>query len=86
MCDYEQAMKYYNEVLNEKLKYEPSNHPNIAETYEAIGGVYHKKGEYDKAIEMYDRSIELRRRIHEEDHPDLQGIVSTRNCLQTFVE
>ena len=86
MGDYEQAMKYYNEVLNEKLKYEPSNHPNIAESYEAIGGVYHKKGEYDKAIEMYDRSIELRRRIHEENHPHLESIVSTRNCLQTFVE
>ena len=86
MRDYEQAMKYYNEVLEDKLKYEPLNHPNIAEIYEQIGGVYHKKGEYDKAIEMYDRSIELRRKIHEENHPHLESIVSTRNCLRTFVE
>jgi len=41
--DYEQAMKYYNEALNIKLKYEPLNDPNIADSYELLGGLYHKK-------------------------------------------
>jgi tetratricopeptide (TPR) repeat protein len=39
MHDYEQAMKYYNEALNVKLKYEPLNDPNIAASYELLGGL-----------------------------------------------
>ncbi|CAF3341436.1 unnamed protein product [Rotaria socialis] len=86
MRNYEQALKYYNDALNAKLKYEPLNDPNVADSYELIGGVFHKKGDYIKAIEMYDKSIEIRRFRQLESHPDVQSIMSLRNCLKKTVE
>jgi tetratricopeptide (TPR) repeat protein len=86
MCDYEQAMRYYNEALNAKVKSESLNDPNIAESYELMGGLYHKKGDYIKAIEMYDKAIEIRRQIQPEYHPAIESIVSLRNSLQEYTE
>jgi tetratricopeptide (TPR) repeat protein len=79
-------MKYCTEELNVKLKYEPQNDPSIASSYELIAGLYHRKGEYVKAIEMYDKAIEIRRCIQPESHPDIESIVYTRNSLQEYTE
>lgn len=41
-----------------------------ADCYAAIGLVYQNKGDYDKAIECGDRSLEIRLKVLGPDHPD----------------
>ncbi|CAF1495001.1 unnamed protein product [Rotaria sp. Silwood1] len=67
MRDYEQALKYYNDALNTKLKYEPLNDPTIVESYEFIAAL----NGHDMVVrEIISRSankaklIELEGRVH----------------------
>ena len=34
-----------------------SNHPNMAISYNSKGGIYFIKGEYDKALDYYNKSL-----------------------------
>lgn len=74
MYDYDQAIKYYNDGLEAKLK------------YELLRRLYHHKREYVKAIETYDKAIKIRRRVQSESHTTLESIVYTRNALQEYVQ
>ncbi|CAF4748531.1 unnamed protein product [Rotaria sp. Silwood1] len=67
MRDYEQALKYYNDALNTKLKYEPLNDPTIVESYEFIAAL----NGHDMVVrEIISRSankaklVELEGRVH----------------------
>ncbi|UJR12728.1 hypothetical protein I4U23_016902 [Adineta vaga] len=44
---YHDILRCYDVIaLNAKLKYEPTNDPNVAESYELIGGLYHQNLEF----------------------------------------
>ena len=46
------------------------NHPDTAITYSNIGSVYTNKGEYDLALEKYDKSLNIKMATVGENHPD----------------
>ena len=37
----------------------PPNHPDLATSYNNIGLVYDRMGEYEKALASYERSLEI---------------------------
>ncbi|CAF1167451.1 unnamed protein product, partial [Didymodactylos carnosus] len=49
----------------------PSNHPSLATTYNNIGLVHDEKGEYDKALENYERTLEIELKSLPSNHPSL---------------
>ena len=57
-------------------------HPDIATSYHNIGLAWSDKGEKDKALNSYQKCLEMQLKILEEDHPDL--VTSYFNIGDTF--
>ena len=45
--DYDKALEYYNKSLAIRLNALGEKHPDVADSYNNIGMVYHAKGDYD---------------------------------------
>ena len=46
------------------------DHPDTATTYNNIAGVYYAKGDYDKALEYYEKDMKISESKLGKDHPD----------------
>ncbi|CAF4340334.1 unnamed protein product, partial [Rotaria sordida] len=68
---YNEAIKFYQKVLDIKEKTLPPNDPDLASSYNNIGAVYDNMGEYSKAFSSYERSLEIRKIALPPNHPDL---------------
>ena len=62
---------YYEKYLAIILKKLGFNHPDVATSYNNLGGVYYSKGNYDRAIEYYEKSLVIRLEKLDSNHPDL---------------
>ena len=67
----ESTQKHSNIMRNQSWKSLPPNHPDLATSYGNIGQVYSKMGEYSKALEYYEKSMEIQRKSLPPNHPDL---------------
>ena len=47
------------------------NHPNVAMNYNNIGGVYYNQGNYDQALEYYNKALKIYLAVFGENHPDV---------------
>ena len=47
-----------------------SEHPDVGSTYDGIGVVYAKKGDYAKAIEYSKKSFDMDLNLKGAEHPD----------------
>jgi len=47
------------------------NHPDVASSYNGLGLVYHRKGDYEKAISFYNKALYIRSNVFGEKHPDV---------------
>ena len=52
------------------MKSKGSEHPDVGSTYEGIGLVYAKKGDYAKAIEYSKKSFDIDLNLKGAEHPD----------------
>ena len=50
-----------------------------------IGNSYNKKGEYNKSLQSYMKSLQIKRQTLEEDHPDTSATINTIERLKTFI-
>ena len=57
-------MKIRSQVLGE-------NHPDMATSYNNIGNAYCNRGDYDKALEFYQKALKIRFQVLGENHPDV---------------
>lgn len=70
---------YYKEALNVNLRFaqlsEETNGQNetTAASYNIIGSVYWNLGEYDKALEYYNKDLEIQKEVFGEKHNDTAG-------------
>ena len=55
-------MKIRERVLGE-------NHPSLATSYNNIGSVYDKKGDYAIALEYYNKSMKICELVFDEENP-----------------
>ena len=49
----------------------PSNHPDLASTYNNIGNVYYSMGEYVKALSSHEQALAIKQQSLPSNHPDL---------------
>ncbi|CAF1541544.1 unnamed protein product, partial [Didymodactylos carnosus] len=77
---YSQALKYYEQSLEIRLKTLGPNHSIVAITYNNIGGVYNDQGEYSQALKYYEQSLEIRLKILGPNHP---SVAKTYNNIGT---
>jgi len=57
-------------VLRIRLEILGGEHIDTATGYNNLGAAYYSKGDYDRAIELHDKSLAIRLKIFGPDHPD----------------
>ncbi len=53
-------MENYEKILIIQTQTQGPESLQVAVTFNNIGSVYHSKGDYDKALENYNKSLEIR--------------------------
>ncbi|MBU0487272.1 MAG: CHAT domain-containing protein [Bacteroidetes bacterium] len=87
MGEYEKALDYYTKGLDLRLEVLGEKHPDVAGSYNNIANTYQLKGEsgtdtellpalFDKALEYYQKSLELYIELLGEVHPYVAGTCS----------
>ncbi|CAF4354276.1 unnamed protein product, partial [Rotaria sordida] len=71
MGDYSKALEFYEKSHKILEKALPSNHPNLAFSYNNIGGMYNNMGDYSKALEFHEKALKIREKALPSNHPDL---------------
>ncbi|UJR12052.1 hypothetical protein I4U23_016230 [Adineta vaga] len=69
--NYSEAHEMYKRCLDNQLKFFPSNHPRIAETYHYIALVYYAQGQYDQAIEVFTKELNIQETAYQPNHLDM---------------
>ncbi|CAF3265506.1 unnamed protein product [Rotaria socialis] len=69
--DYEEALASHEKALEIYEKFLPTDHPDLATSYNNIGQVYNNMGEYEKALSFYEKSLEIYRQTLAPDHSSL---------------
>jgi len=69
------AMEAYRQAydLTVQNKGNTTHHPEIAGILHYIGGIYHKRGEYEEAMSCYQESIRIYHATLGSDHPTVAG-------------
>ena len=57
--EYNKALEQYQEALNVSLSYLSSNHTDLAPVYDAIGKTYFNLGDYQNAVDNFERAADL---------------------------
>jgi tetratricopeptide (TPR) repeat protein len=58
----------------------PPGHPEIAATLHYLAAVYKAKGEYDRALPLYEEALKIVRKALPPGHPDIT------TCLNSLVK
>jgi len=67
--EHNKALEYFLQSLDIKRSlYEDENHPDIAASYDNIGGIYESQGEFEKALEYYLKSLDIKKTVYGDDH------------------
>ncbi len=65
------AMDYHNRSLGIRRGIYGEEHPDVADSLNNLGDVYHEQGNLPKAIELHTQSLGIRRGIYGEEHSDV---------------
>jgi tetratricopeptide (TPR) repeat protein len=66
-----QALTYGKTALDIRLTYLDEKHPDVATSYNNIGGTYGQLGLHEKALESEKKALKLRLELFGEKHPDI---------------
>ncbi|CAF4933927.1 unnamed protein product, partial [Rotaria sp. Silwood1] len=69
--NYTEALEFYQKSLEIREKCLPSNHPDLAATYNGIGLIHDNMGEYAKALEFYQKSLDIQQTSISSNQPKL---------------
>lgn len=67
---YEKAKPIYLKSLKITQVIMGQNHPNTAQSYNNLAGLYHLMGKYEKAKSLHRKALKIRQEILGENHPD----------------
>ena len=60
MGDYSKTPEYYQKTCKIEEITLPHSHPHLAISHSNIGGVYNNNGQYSRALQSNENSIEIR--------------------------
>jgi tetratricopeptide (TPR) repeat protein len=72
MGEYSKALSSHEKALVIKQQSLPPNHPDLASSYNNIGGVYENLDDYSKARSFYERAVDIAQQSLSSNHPSLQ--------------
>jgi tetratricopeptide (TPR) repeat protein len=85
---YQEAIKLYEEALAIRKRTLPSDHPDLAMSYNNIGNVYSTMRMYPKALVSHEKALEIRQQSLPPNHPDLamsyDSIGSVIYCMNEY--
>lgn len=76
MARYDKALEYFDRALRNAQRQYGEEHPDVAKSYNNIGEVYDKQGDYAKAMENYCTAYQIRHSILGADHPKTQDVAN----------
>ncbi|CAF4967799.1 unnamed protein product, partial [Rotaria socialis] len=71
MGDYSNALSYNKKALEIDENMLPSNHPDLASSYNNIGFVYDNMGDYSNALSYHQKALNIYEKTLSSNHPDL---------------
>jgi tetratricopeptide (TPR) repeat protein len=71
--EYQEAIRFYEKSLEIYKKTLPSNHRNLAASYNNIGLVYESMGDYPKALSYYEKDLESSQQSLPSNSPELSA-------------
>ncbi|CAF1037354.1 unnamed protein product [Didymodactylos carnosus] len=71
---YTLAFIYVNKAINLKSKYLSKNHPHLAQSYLLIGKIFEEKGNFNKALESYEKALEIQHVNLPQNHADIMNV------------
>jgi len=74
MREYSKASLWYEKALEIRKKTLPSNHPDIAESYNKLASVCYNMKEYSKAFSYYKSALDIWERSLPSNHHHLQTV------------
>ncbi|NKB61359.1 MAG: tetratricopeptide repeat protein [Gammaproteobacteria bacterium] len=66
----------------EDLKTFGEEHPNVAIRRNNLGSAWYSKGEYDRAIEYYERALETFSQVLGSDHPSTKTVLNNLQAVR----
>ena len=69
--DYTKALKYYKKAKKACQKSRGDINPAMATIFNNIGLIYSDLGLYDSALVLIEKSLEMRKKLFKNDHPDM---------------
>ena len=70
-CHFDEALLFYEKVLELTKKEYGENHIYVARSYNNIAVVYGVQGKYDEALELYNKALDIWKSILGENHVDV---------------
>ena len=71
LADYNKAFSFLQRALDQSIKDYGEANLIAARCYGNMGNTHYRLGHYDQALECHERSINIRKDLHEETHPDM---------------
>ncbi len=74
---YAEAIEYYEKSLEIDKEFLPSNHPNLATSYNNnIGLVYYDLDNYEMALTYFERALDIFQQSLPAYHPDITSVTN----------
>lgn len=71
LADYDKAIGYFTQALNNRLSTQGEDNPDVANCYSGIGLIYYYQGKYAEALENHGRALDIYKKVAGEDHPEV---------------
>jgi preprotein translocase subunit SecA/nephrocystin-3 len=81
MGDYKKELEYQLKALKIREKVLTPDHPDLATSYNNVGGSYGDLGNHKKELEHTLKALEIWEKVLPSDHPDLATSYSNLGCI-----
>jgi len=82
----EEALSYYNDALEIRRRILGKNNLDVANCYLGIGDIYNCKGNYDEALKIYLKALNIEERVYSKNKNNLDLAECFGNVASVYAE